>query len=339
MLVYAGMNPRMPLADVAGYAERVERLGFDGLHVAEMIHDPFTASALALGATTSLRVRTAVALAFVRSPMATALAAWDLAHLSQGRFDLGLGSQVRANIEGRYGMAFDRPVGRMADHVGAIRVCFSSFESGEPPNFAGAFHPITRLQPDFTPEPLGAVRPPEVWLGAVGDQMVTFAGRMADGLITHPTNSHPVDLAHRLLPSLETGAAATDRAVPPVVVSPMIMTGADSEAIEAARPGVRRRMAFLYSTPAYRPTLDLLGLGHLGDRLLELTRQDRWDDLATVLDDPTIDRLVVTAPWPDLAAVVAERFADLAGGVVLRPPENPDDDAGFAPVVAALGSR
>ena len=65
MEIVAGMNPRIPMKDFADYARRIESLGFDSLHVPEMIHDPFVVSGLALAATTHLRVRTGVALAFV----------------------------------------------------------------------------------------------------------------------------------------------------------------------------------------------------------------------------------------------------------------------------------
>ena len=183
MQICAGLDPRMPLTDVGAYAARLEALGYDGLHVAEMLHDPFAASALALAATSTLRVRTAVALAFVRSPMATALSAWDLAQMSDGRFDLGLGTQIRANVEERYGAEFNRPIARMDDYVKAVRACFQAFESAGPLQHEGEFYRLTRLQPDFRPDPLGGVRPPEVWLGAVGDQMVRLSGRAADGLV------------------------------------------------------------------------------------------------------------------------------------------------------------
>src|SRR5690242_3112655 len=99
MKVFAAMAPDMPLAQVAAYAERIEHLGFDGLHIAETIHDSLAAALLAVERTERLIIRTAVTLAFVRSPMLMAYTAWDLAVLSEGRFELGLGTQVRQNIE------------------------------------------------------------------------------------------------------------------------------------------------------------------------------------------------------------------------------------------------
>ncbi len=337
MRVLAGMGPRLPVAQVGTYAARVERLGYDGLHIAEMIHDPFVASALALDATTTLGVRTSMALAFVRSPMATAMSSWELAHLSGGRFDLGLGSQVRANIEERYGMAFDRPVARLRDHVLAVRACFEAFASGEPLDHRGPFHRLTRLQPDFRPAPLGdGVRRPEVWMGAVGSQMVRLAGELADGVVTHPTNSHPADLAARLVPALEDGARRTDRPTPPLVVSPMVVTGADPTALEASREAIRQRLAFLYSTPAYAPTLERLGLGAVGPSLRRLVRDEAWDRLVDHLPDQVLDQLVLVGTWNEIPSLVHDRYGRWADGIVLRPPEDPAADAAFAAVITRL---
>ena len=197
MELVAGMNPHMPMKDIANYAKRVESLGFDTLHVPEMIHDPFIVSGLALSATTRLRVRTGVALAFVRSPMVTALSAWDLANLSAGRFDLGLGSQIRQNIVERYGMPFEPPLSRLREYVLAVRSCFASFSNQTTISFEGDFYQLTRLQKEFLPEPIAPGMEPEIWLGAVGGKMTALASAISDGLITHPTNSHPLHLRNR----------------------------------------------------------------------------------------------------------------------------------------------
>ena len=115
--VYAGMDPRLSLPDVIAHAQRVERLGYDGLHVAETVHDAMAVALLAAEHTERITVRTSVALAFTRSPTLLAYAAWDIAKLSGGRFQLGLGTQIRQNIEDRYGVAFrrgpDRPAARL----------------------------------------------------------------------------------------------------------------------------------------------------------------------------------------------------------------------------------
>jgi alkanesulfonate monooxygenase SsuD/methylene tetrahydromethanopterin reductase-like flavin-dependent oxidoreductase (luciferase family) len=106
------MDPRMPLRDAAQYARRVEALGYDGLHVAETVHDSLAVALLAAEHTERITVRTSVTLAFVRSPTLVAYAAWDLARFSGSRFELGLGTQIRQNVEDRYGMPWTEPVAR-----------------------------------------------------------------------------------------------------------------------------------------------------------------------------------------------------------------------------------
>src|SRR5688572_8970434 len=110
MQVAANLDPRMPLTGVAAHARRVEAMGYDVLHVAETVHDALAVSLLVLEHTERLVVRTSVALAFPRSPMLTAYAAWDLAGLSGGRFQLGLGTQIKRTMEDRYSVPWADPV-------------------------------------------------------------------------------------------------------------------------------------------------------------------------------------------------------------------------------------
>ncbi|NNE75052.1 MAG: LLM class flavin-dependent oxidoreductase [Acidimicrobiales bacterium] len=333
MELIAGIDPGMSLGDVGAYANRVERLGYDALHVPEMRSDPFVLAALALEATSTLEVRTGVALAFVRSPMATALAAWSLANSFGERLALGLGPQIRPNIEQRYGMPFDRPVARMADYIAAVRACFTSFASGEPLKHEGPFYDLTRLQPEFRPEGSYA---PSIWLGAVGNRMVALAGRVADGLITHPTNSHQLDVAERIGPTLREAAVSAGRPTPSLVVSPLVATGPSAAEVDAALDAARRRLAFLYSTPAYRPTLDRLGYGDVGPALRTLVRAQRWDELADVVPHTLVDAVIPTAPFSTLAESLHQRYLGLADGVVVRPPGDPSRDAAFGEFVEAF---
>ena len=166
--VYAGTDPRLPLADVAEHARRVEAMGYDGLHVAETVHDALAVALLAAEHTERITIRTSVALAFVRSPTLVAYAAWDLSRFSGGRFELGLGTQIRQNVEERYGMPWGEPVARMRDHLGALDALFASFRTGEPPRHEGPWYRITRMQPYFNPGPDAATRTPPLWLGGVG---------------------------------------------------------------------------------------------------------------------------------------------------------------------------
>ncbi len=343
MKVYAGMDPKLRLPDVIAHAQRVEALGYDGIHVAETVHDALALSLLIAEHTTRLTIRTSVALAFVRSPTLTAYAAWDLAHFSGGRFELGLGTQIRQNIVDRYGMPFsDDPIGQLRDYVGAVRAVFSSFQTGQAPHFESTHYTITRMQPYFNPGPDGVRQAPKVYLGGVQRRACSMAGEIADGFVTHPTNSNPPYLETVCLPGLQEGAARAGRSLDAgtfeLVVGTQVITGAGPEAVAAERERQRRLLAFLYSTPAYRATLELYGWGDLGGQLRSLIRSDRWDDLAAVLSDEVLDTLVPCASYEDLPGLLRDRFGAFGGSLVVSPPPDKQSDGAFAEVIAALRS-
>jgi probable F420-dependent oxidoreductase len=337
MKVFAGMDPAIALRDVAPYAQRVEAMGYDGLQVAETIHDGLALAMLALEHTERIVVRTSIILAFVRSPMLTAYTAWDLAAMSNGRFHLGLGTQIKQNIEDRFSVPWHEPIGRMRDYVDALRAIFTTFQTGAPLRFEGDHYRFTRMQPYFNPGPIDGA-PPSIWLGGVNSQICRLAGEKADGFITHPTNSNPRYLTEIALPNLRAGAATADRdltALELVVGSPYI-TGATAAAVEVEREHQRQMLAFLYSTPAYRRTLELYGWADLGERLQRMTREGRWDDLSTVVTDEVLDTLVPQGTYAELPAVIERWFGAIATGVLIAPPRDPADDATMAKLVKAV---
>ena len=339
MKVYAGMDPRLPLRDVPNHARRIEALGYDGLHVAETVHDPFLVSLVALQATERLVVRTSVALALVRSPMAVAYAAWDLAETSRGRFQLGLGTQIRPHIERRFGADFDDPVGRLRDHIGAVRACWRAFDGEAPLDYRSEHYDLTLLTPNFTPDPLPTdVTRPNVWMGGVNKKLVETAGAIADGFVTHPTNSHPRYLREVCRPGLSTGANRGGRSVDDVelVVGTQWILGATRADIDERREHNRRLLAFLYSTPAYERTLELFGWADLAGRLRALIREQRWEDLAGLVTDDVLDTLVPQATYDELPDVATEWFGGLVDGLLVAPPPSDEHDRLLASAVDRL---
>ena len=339
MRVYAGMDPRLPLRDVPAHARRVEALGYDGLHVAETVHDPFLVSLVALQSTQRLVVRTSVALALVRSPMAVAYAAWDLADVSHGRFQLGLGTQIRPHVERRFGARFDDPVGRLRDHIGAVLACWNAFDGIAPLDYRSEHYELTLLTPNFTPDPLPAdVARPSVWMGGVNKRLVHTAGAIADGFVTHPTNSHPRYLHEICRPGLASGATTAGRSVTEIelVVGTQWILGATRADIDERREHNRRLLAFLYSTPAYERTLELFGWSELAPRLRALIKEQRWGDLSGLVTDEVLDTLVPQATFDELPAVATEWFAGLADGILIAPPPSDEHDARLATAVARL---
>ena len=328
MDVFATMDQRMPLAQVPAHAQRAERLGYSGLHVPEAVHDGFLAALLALEHTTQIRVATSVALAFPRSPMTTAYAAWDLAALSDGRFELGLGSQVRGNVEGRFGVAWTAPVPRMREYVGALRAIWACWQDGRPLAFRGEHYRFGRMQPFFAPERL-ACAPIRIALGAVGPAMTRLAGELADALVTHPTNASPRVLALRVAPVIAEGERRAGRpaGATAVIGGGFVATGRTRDAVRAERERIREYLGFLYSTPNYAAALALLGFEDIGRRLHQLAREGRWGELGGAIADALLDAVVPAAPYGEIADVLRAWYAERCAGVTFPVPADPADDA------------
>lgn len=323
MEVVASWPSSSPLGGVADWALRAEALGFDVMHVPETIHNPFTVAALALAQTETLVVRTSMVVAFPRSPMVTAYSAWDLAGYSGGRFQLGLASQVRGNIVGRFSAEWSEPVARLREYVGAVRAIFASFQNETDLLFEGDHYTFDRLQPYFNPGPID-VDPPAIYLGGVNPRMCELAGEVSDGFVCHPTNSHPELLRSSILPAIESGrekAGRPDRG-PRIIAGPQpIMAATDAE-LEAVRDARRSELAFLYSTPAYRPQLEMFGLGTLGEALSRMAHADDWGDLGRHMTDEVIEQLVPHATYDALPDVLAEWYGGLCDGIVLTIPDD-----------------
>ena len=327
MKVIAGMSDRVSLRAVGEYARRIERLGFDVLHIPETVHDSMTVAVLALEHTERLHVQTSLTLAFPRSPMLLALQAWDLAATSGGRFDLGLGSQIRPNIEGRFGMKWHAPIQWMEDYVASIRAIWRSFATGEPLHVETENYRFDRLQPFFNPGPL-EVREPRIWLGGINDRAIGLAARAADGFVTHPTNSHPRFLDECVAPVIPP-AVEVATAIP-------VITGRTPDDVVASRSAQRAVLAFLYSTPAYRRTLDIFGWSTIGEDLRRLTREGRWSELSDLLDDDHLGTLVPSGTYAELPAILDDWFRGRTDGILLQPPIDPRDDDEFGSTIEGV---
>jgi len=338
MRVYASIDDvHMPLGRVPGHARRAEALGFDGLIVPEAVSDGVLVALLALEHTERLHVATGVLVAFARSPMLVAQDAWGLQQLSGGRFELGLGPQVKGNVEQRFGMAWSAPAARMRDYVGALKAVFDCWQNGTPLAYQSESYSLTRMQPFFNP---GRIEHPEIpfLLGAIGPKMTRVAGEVADQVIAHPTNSGRSYLEDVMRPALDEGARAAGRAPGAVgiIANPMTATGATPEAVAAEREKAREVLTFTYSTPAYWATLEHHGWGEVGRQLRRYARKGDWAGMQGLVSDEMLDVLVPQGSFGEIADVLLARYAGVADAISLRMPGDPAGDADFARVVDAL---
>ncbi len=321
MQVVASMPPHLAVDRIGDYARRVEDLGFDVLHVPETIHDPFVVSTIAATRTSRITIRTSMVVAFARSPMVTALAAWDLARLSGGRFELGLASQVRGNVVDRFSAPWSEPVARLRDYVASVRAIFHAFQTGEALDHQGEAYAFRRLQPYFNPGPLETPSP-RVWTGGVNERMCELAGEVSDGFVCHPTSSHPRVLREVTLPALERGASRAGRAGagPAVVTSPQPLVAASHAELARLRDARRRELAFLYSTPAYRRQLELFGLDDVGESLSAMAARSDWAGLEQALTDDVLDLVLPQGTFEDVGGELHQWYAGLCDGMVLAVP-------------------
>lgn len=299
-------------ARIGDIARQTQAAGFAGLWVTEAAHNPYIAAALAAGATDRLVIGTDVAIAFPRSPMVTAQAAWDLAALSGGRFILGLGTQVKAHLERRFSVPGERPADRIREYILALRAIFGAFAKRAPLRFEGEFHRFSLLTDFFDPGPIDVPDPP-IYLAGVNERLGRVAGEVADGFCVHPLNS-PKYLAEVLRPSIEEGAKQAGREASAVsLVAPVFtIVGEPGPELDRQRDAIRLQIAFYGTTPSYGRLFDIHGRDGLGARLGSLLRAGDKKAMAAAIDDELLDAFAVTASWDGLADALITRFRGLA---------------------------
>jgi probable F420-dependent oxidoreductase len=316
---------------------RLEEIGYDGAFSFEAKHDPFLPLVLAAEHTRRLRLGTAIAIAFARNPMSLANLAHGLQVISEGRFVLGLGSQVRAHIEHRFGMPWSRPAARMREMVQAIHAIFAAWEGEAPLDFRGEFYRHTLMIPAFDPGPNPFGRPP-LFTAGFGARMTEVAGEVADGFFAHPFTSRK-SLLETTLPALERGLARAGRSRGDleIVCATLVVTADREEEFERVKAAARAQLAFYGSTPAYRPTLDCHGWGALQPELNRLSKQGRWREMGERIDDEILETIAVVGTRGEIAQRLRERLDGIADGVSITHNRAPDPSQ-WADVVAALRS-
>jgi probable F420-dependent oxidoreductase len=293
---------RAPLA-----AGALEQDGYDGGWTAETSHDPFLPLVLAAEHTTRLELGTNIAVAFARNPMIVANIGWDLQGYSQGRFLLGLGTQIQPHIEKRFSMPWSHPARRMREFIAALHAIWTAWQDGGKLRFEGDFYTHKIMTPMFAPEP-HPYPAPKVFLAAVGEAMTEMCGEVADGHLGHPMVSKRY-LDEVTLPALRRGMqrAGRDRGAFQVSAEVMVATGEDDAELAATTAAARKQIAFYGSTPAYRRVLELHGWGDLHTELHRLSLAGEWDAMGSLIDDEMLAAFAVVGPVDTIAAALKSR--------------------------------
>jgi len=300
----------LELDKVAERTREAEAAGYSGVWTAETAHDPFMPLLLAAEHSSDLELGTSIAVAFARSPMTLANTAWDLQAYSQGRFILGLGSQIKPHITKRFSMPWSHPAARMREFVLAMRAIWNTWLTGEKLEFRGDFYTHTLMTPFFTPDAadLGDFGPPRVFLAGVGPLMTEVAAEVGDGYFLHPFHSaESFDLLSK--PALERGLERAGRKRGDLAVSAQVIvaTGADEQAYDTALFSARSQIGFYASTPAYRPVLEVHGWQDLQPELMAMSKAGKWVEMAGLIDDEMLNTFAVTGSVAEVAQKLASR--------------------------------
>ena len=304
------------LAELADAARRAEAAGAEVVWVPEL-HRSATVSAAAIAqATTTAQVGTAIALAFTRSPMVTALEALDLDELSGGRFVLGLGTGVQRLNEDWHNARWGKPVGHLRETVRNVRHFVANATRGEEMALEGEFEPM-RIRGYERPFPVARTEIP-IYLAAMGPAMTRLAGRIGDGWISHELCS-PRYLAERVLPEIEAGLAQAERSRDQIELVVSACCSVDPDPQVATRR-VAGLVGFYASVRTYADFFDFHGLGEAQQRVIEAFRSGKGADyLADAVSDDMVDALTLNGD-PDRVAEQVAAYDGIADAVKLSPP-------------------
>ncbi len=320
---YAGKGQgNRSISDIAKAATYLEGIGFDGVTSPESGHDPYLPLAIAAEHTNKVSLGTNIALAFPRSPMVTAQMAWDLQNYSNGRFALGLGSQVKGHNERRYSTPWTSAPGpRMREYVQCLQAIFTSFQSTEKPTyFKGEHYQFTMLPPFFDPGPIDHPEVP-IYLAAVNPYMARLAGELCQGIRLHPiaTFSYTEDV---IKSSIAEGAAKTGRSTNEIDLlgAPFVAIGRDEEAVNKARNDLRQQISFYASTRSYHGVLRHMDWEDIGLELHALSVDGKWDKMPALITDEMLEEWAVVATYDDFAQKLKQRADGLFSTVLINLP-------------------
>jgi probable F420-dependent oxidoreductase len=322
-------EPDTPLhiGDFAAGAVQAEELGIDAVLVEETKDDPYQLLALGAAATSTIGLGTSVAMAFPRSPTITAMSAWSLQKLSQGRFVLGLGSQVRGHVRRRFGMDWHAPAPWMRDYIMAMRAVWDCWQHGTELNFESEHYNLSLMVPLFDPGPIDHPSIP-IHVAAIGPNMVAMAGEVADGVRLHPVCT-PRFIDEQVHPNIARGAARTgrDASLVEVCMKPLVGTAATEKQLAVSTETVRARVAFYLSTPSYRRAFELHGWGDIAEQASRLSKAQKWDALPALVDDEMLHTVATLGIHETIAEQLRERYSERVDRIEFSMPVTSPEEA------------
>lgn len=323
--------------DLASYASRAESAGVDCIWSHETENDSFLPHPIVAEHTDETRFGTRIATAFTRSPMVLAQMSWDLQRYSKGRFMLGLGPQVKAHNDRRFSVDFEweSPGPRLREVVESIRHIWDVFQGREDDlDYDGEFYQFSLITDAFDPGPIDDPDIP-IYIAGVNEYNIRMAGEICDGLCLHSFNT-PSYTREVVGPLVREGAERADRSMDEVAISasPFVITGRTEEEREQKRQEVRQQVAFYASTPTYKTVMEHHGWVDTGRELHELSRENKWEEMADLITDEMLETFAIDAPIEEVPDAIERKYGDVADRVLI--PFDDDEDPYWEDLLATF---
>jgi probable F420-dependent oxidoreductase len=310
----AGYGLALGVTAAAETALRAEQAGFEAVWTAEMFHDPFLPLSAAATATSRIELGTSIALAFVRSPWVTALAALDLDAMSGGRFTLGLGTGLKRFNERWHGVAYGKPTPHIREVVQIIRLISENAHRGEPIRFRGQFYDLDIQGWQRPAHPVRERFP--IYLAGVREGMIRTAAQVADGLLGHPI--YPLRWVRDLVtPALARGLHEAGRARDDFRLCLGVCCAIDND-VARARRAAAATIAFYATVNTYAPLFS--AFPSEVQSIQQAAMRNDTPGMVDAVSDEMVEAFAVTGSV-DSARMKLAAYGDLADQVILSPPD------------------
>lgn len=309
---------------VGQFASKLESSGFTDASTQENKQDPFLPIAISAIETKKIEFRTSISIAFARSPMSSAMLSWDLQAASDGRFTLGLGSQVKGHNQRRFSVPWSPPAPRMREYVQSVRAIWDCWAQNVPLNYQGKHYQFSLMTPNFRPDPLKGPLP-KIQIAAVGPIMMKVAAEECDGVMLHSFCTQKY-LIGSILPKIQLGLDRSGKKREEFEISGggFVATGKNQQDVDAMFELVRSRIGFYGSTPSYWPVLEAHDLKDLGLKLNRLSKKGLWDQMTKEVPDDVVHLFTAVGRHEELAKAIDQRFGGIVD-IVSLPADTPGD--------------